>query len=261
MEGPFYDPLEQLERLRRRRIKRRQIRRRRRLCTVGTVIVACSATLLFFALGSASARQHVVKTAPTPQAVFAARVRASVAHLVIRRPQVKRMAASASPQTANAAPAVANAPVSAPVPVPPVPAAEPAASSAVCPIPAWLRPSFEQASATSGVRLSLLAAVATAESHFNPDAQSGVGATGVMQLMPATAAALGVDPSDAAENVAGGARYLASLIDRFGSTELALAAYNAGPSAVAAAGGAPSLETLRYVLNVSALDRLDGSCN
>ena len=67
---------------------------------------------------------------------------------------------------------------------------------------------------------------------MNPQAHSGAGATGLLQLMPATAHALRLNGSDPATNVLAGARYLRQLIDRFGSVELALAAYNAGPSAV-----------------------------
>jgi hypothetical protein len=78
--------------------------------------------------------------------------------------------------------------------------------------------------------------------------------SGLMQLMPQTAAALGVtDSYDAAQNVAAGTRYLRSLLDRFGSVELAVAAYNAGPDAVRRYGGVPPYEETRsYVRNVLA---------
>jgi soluble lytic murein transglycosylase-like protein len=85
---------------------------------------------------------------------------------------------------------------------------------------------------------------------MNPRAASGVGARGLLQLMPATAEALRLNGADPATNVLGGARYLKEMIDRFDSLELGLAAYNAGPTAVEQAGGAPTLETLRYVKNV-----------
>jgi soluble lytic murein transglycosylase-like protein len=68
--------------------------------------------------------------------------------------------------------------------------------------------------------------------------------------MPATARAIRLRGADPRANVAAGARYLRALRDRFGSVELALAAYNAGPTAVERAGGAPTTETLRYVKNV-----------
>src|SRR6266542_1401052 len=90
------------------------------------------------------------------------------------------------------------------------------------------------------------------ESHMNPSAQSHAGARGLLQLMPATARELRLDGDDPATNVLAGARYLRQLLARFGSVELALAAYNAGPTAVARAGAAPTVGTLRYVKNVQA---------
>jgi soluble lytic murein transglycosylase-like protein len=85
---------------------------------------------------------------------------------------------------------------------------------------------------------------------MNPRARSGTGASGLLQLMPATAHELRLDGADPATNVLGGARYLKEMIDRLGSLELGLAAYNAGPTAVERAGGAPTVQTLRYVKNV-----------
>ncbi|WP_417807786.1 lytic transglycosylase domain-containing protein [Thioclava sp.] len=86
------------------------------------------------------------------------------------------------------------------------------------------------------------------ESGWNPRARSHAGAHGLAQLMPATAAKLGVDPSDPAQNLEGGARYLRMMYDRFGSWRLALAAYNAGPEAVAKHNGVPPYkETTNYV--------------
>lgn len=99
---------------------------------------------------------------------------------------------------------------------------------------------------------TLLEAVAWAESRFNHEAVSHRGARGVMQLMPGTAADLGVDASDLDANVIGGARYLKRMLDLFdGDLELALAAYNAGPSAVRRYGGVPPYrETRAYVARV-----------
>ena len=79
--------------------------------------------------------------------------------------------------------------------------------------------------------------------------------------MPATAAVLGLDVQQPASNVLAGARFLRELVDRFGSTDLALAAYNAGPAAVESAGGAPSGETLRYVIDVNARWRAHVGCS
>jgi len=95
----------------------------------------------------------------------------------------------------------------------------------------------------------LVKAVVTKESCFRTDAKSHVGATGLMQLMPETAEWLGVkDINDASENLRTGVRYLAQLKRRFGSDELALAAYNAGPGNVERYNGIPPFaETQGYV--------------
>lgn len=83
-----------------------------------------------------------------------------------------------------------------------------------------------------GVDRNIVLAQAYAESQGNQNAVSPVGAIGVMQLMPATAADLGVDPYDVVQNIDGGVRYLASQVSRFGNYALALAAYNWGPGRV-----------------------------
>ena len=99
---------------------------------------------------------------------------------------------------------------------------------------------------------ALVKAVIAAESAFDPEAISHKGAQGLMQLMPATSAQLGVqDPLRPDENVRGGVRYLRALIDRYDDLALALAAYNAGPSAVDRYGGIPPYrETRAYVKRV-----------
>ncbi|MGZ4485705.1 MAG: transglycosylase SLT domain-containing protein [Nocardioidaceae bacterium] len=116
---------------------------------------------------------------------------------------------------------------------------------------------FQQAAARYGVPASLLAAVAHQESGYRADAVSPAGARGLMQLMPSTAASLGVNPLDPGQAVDGAARLLRDLMGEFGSTDLALAAYNAGPGAVHRYHGMPPYpETRRYVPAVLAYQSL-----
>ncbi len=104
----------------------------------------------------------------------------------------------------------------------------------------------------------LFQALVRVESGFNPDAVSPAGARGLAQLMPDTARSLGVVIDDPHDNLDGGARYLLAQIETFGSVDLALAAYNAGPEAVREYGGIPPFaETRAYVVRVLAeFDRL-----
>lgn len=98
---------------------------------------------------------------------------------------------------------------------------------------------------------ALFVRLVQAESNWNPLAMSHKGAIGLAQLMPGTARLLGVDPYDPRENLEGGARYLRMQYDTFGSWQLALAAYNAGPGAVQQHGGVPPYrETQNYVRKV-----------
>lgn len=142
-------------------------------------------------------------------------------------------------------------------------AAEPAAAARpdrACPLPSRYRSAFEVAARDTSLPLPLLIAVARVESRIDQSARSSRGAQGVLQVLPSTAQALGLDASSARTNVLAGARYLRQLLVRFGSADLALAAYNAGPAAVARAGGAPSGQTITYVANVTAAWRSLRGC-
>jgi soluble lytic murein transglycosylase-like protein len=129
-----------------------------------------------------------------------------------------------------------------------------------CPLPPTLRPSFERAARDTALPLSMLVAVGTVESNLRVDARSEAGARGLLQLLPSTAAALQLNVDDPDANVLGGARYLRQMLDRFRSTDLALAAYNAGPTAVDAAGGAPTGAVQTYIANVTELWRSIAGC-
>jgi soluble lytic murein transglycosylase-like protein len=113
---------------------------------------------------------------------------------------------------------------------------------------------IDAAAAKYGIDPALLKGLIKQESGFDAAARSAAGATGLTQLMPATAAALGVDPTIPAQAIDGGARYLKQQLDRFGGdASKALAAYNAGPGAVAKYGGVPPYaETQNYVTSVLA---------
>lgn len=137
-------------------------------------------------------------------------------------------------------------------------AAEPATAPTIAApsIPAPYRDAVLAAAARYDLSPALIDAVARSESGYDAKAVSPAGAIGVMQLMPATARALGVDPTDPAQNIMGGAAHLRAQLDRFdGAVDLALAAYNAGGGRVAQYGGVPPFkETRAYV--ATNLDRL-----
>jgi soluble lytic murein transglycosylase-like protein len=115
-------------------------------------------------------------------------------------------------------------------------------------------PALKAAADSSGLSPALLAALVAQESGWKPGARSARGAIGLTQLMPATAHQMGVNASNPTENLAGGARYLRTLYDRFdGDLEKSLAAYNSGPGRVARANGIPAItETRGYVAGISA---------
>lgn len=119
---------------------------------------------------------------------------------------------------------------------------------------------FAGAAEEFGINENFLKAVAQAESGFDPDAVSGCGAQGIMQLMPFTSESYGVtDPFDAKQNIYAGAQLLSELLDNYnGNATLALAAYNAGSGSVQKYGGVPPYdETVNYINKIN--DILGGS--
>lgn len=133
------------------------------------------------------------------------------------------------------------------------PFADSAISSTASPA---LKQLIAQAAREAGVDETLFDALVATESNYDPKARSRAGAMGLAQLMPGTAAGLGVtDPFDPAQNLRGGAKYLAQMLEKFGDARLALAAYNAGPNRVIQAGNqVPNIpETQRYVEKIMSL--------
>jgi soluble lytic murein transglycosylase-like protein len=125
--------------------------------------------------------------------------------------------------------------------------------------PTSFEPLIQEHASRQGVRPDLVRAVIQVESGFNPRAVSSKGAKGLMQLMPATARQFGVrDVFDPAENIRAGVGYLRTLLDRYNSEALALAAYNAGPGAVDRHDSQipPYPETVAYVRRIRAVTTL-----
>lgn len=107
---------------------------------------------------------------------------------------------------------------------------------------------FNEAGARHGIPPRVLAGMAYTESRFRNDVVSSAGAVGMMQFLPATAAGMGVDPYDPTSAIDGAARYLRHALDRFGSLDMAIGAYNIGPGAMARAGGVnPGSQAEKYV--------------
>ena len=121
----------------------------------------------------------------------------------------------------------------------------------------WITRAILYASSEYQVDPILITAIMEAESNFNFHATSPVGAIGLMQLMPSTAAGLGVNPHNPLENIIGGTIYIKNQLGRFKdwgaySVTDAVAAYNAGPGAVEKHGGVPNYsETVHYVIKVA----------
>lgn len=145
--------------------------------------------------------------------------------------------------------------------------AQPATSPAPAPGPAPLKPANPQtfdahqvvraAAARAGLPPSFVESVAKTESGFDVSAVSPKGAVGVMQLMPATAKALGADPTDPAQNIDAGARLLRELLIKYdGDVVKALAAYNAGEAAVDHYQGVPPYQETQHYVNTVVRDYL-----
>ena len=130
-----------------------------------------------------------------------------------------------------------------------------------CPIPSRFRPAFTSAANDTGFQLSMLVAVAQVESRFVSTAVSTQDARGLLQVLPATGASLKLNVNDPTTNVLAGARYLRLLLDRYNRTDLALAAYNAGPTRIDANHDVLGPISMRYVANVEARWAALAGCN
>jgi soluble lytic murein transglycosylase-like protein len=186
----------------------------------------------------------------------------SVAAAVARVAELQQLIGAGAPAPAPAAaPAtsfssqLATASAAATAPTAAAATAFPAAGASQLPAGTPFGSEITAAAQRHGLDPALLAGLVKQESGFNPNAVSPAGAQGLTQLMPGTAAGLGVsDPLDPAQALEGGAKYLREQLDRFGGdVTRALAAYNAGPGAVQRYGGVPPYaETQNYVRSVQA---------
>ncbi|MEA2167868.1 MAG: hypothetical protein QOF76_1168 [Solirubrobacteraceae bacterium] len=186
----------------------------------------------------------------------------SVTDVIARVSEIERMlgaapASAASPAPAHGVPAPARA-FAGRLAAAGAPRADLASTPGLAGIATGSRTAFaaeiDAAAERYGLDPALLRGLIRQESNFDPGAVSAAGARGLTQLMPGTAAALGVDPTVPAQAIDGGARYLREQLDRFGGDPAkALAAYNAGPGAVQRYGGVPPYaETQGYVRDVMA---------
>jgi soluble lytic murein transglycosylase-like protein len=142
----------------------------------------------------------------------------------------------------------------------PVPGAGGSVTMGNVSVPSVYAGTIEQAAAANGIPPSLLAALVKHESEFEPTVVSSAGAEGIAQFMPTTAAGMGVDPFDPTSAINGAAQLLGRYTVQFGSYADALAAYDAGPSAVIRYGGIPPYaETQAYVPAVLAMAGLTGA--
>jgi soluble lytic murein transglycosylase-like protein len=145
-----------------------------------------------------------------------------------------------------------------PLSVPASPDMTASTAKSMAPFPSQMHPVLAGYLVDAATRMNvdpeLVQAIAWQESRFDPQARSPKGAIGIMQLMPATARQLGVNPYDPQQNIQGGVAYLRALLTQFnGDVRLALAAYNAGPNAVLQYGGIPPFrETQNYVKSIAA---------
>nr|MBA3585084.1 transglycosylase SLT domain-containing protein [Gemmatimonadota bacterium] len=142
------------------------------------------------------------------------------------------------------------------IPAAPPPAAAPVTTgSVIAQTPETWRPLVEYAAESEGVPANILSALLLQESNYDDAAiNPSSGAAGIAQFMPATAAGMGIDPMNAQQAIPAAARYLRQQYDAFGSWELALAAYNAGPGNVQTYGNTipPFPETQHYVTTIMA---------
>jgi soluble lytic murein transglycosylase-like protein len=211
------------------------------------------------ALAGALLAQSPEKSAPTPRAAVAARQAAAVAK---QEASIARQRLALQRQSEPGSAGTGETFFTAPWPRPPLWNAEPVAPAAPiarfsfdCPplAAAEVDGLVGMAADREGLSPGLLRAVIRRESGFRPCAVSSKGAQGLMQLMPATSAWLGVrNPFDPVQNIEAGSRFLKSLLERYGGDlSLALGAYNAGPARVDQFGGVPPYpETRGYVASI-----------